>query len=288
MSGKQQHFLDTSVAYKMLLGTRVYKRYFATQFGADPCYISAYVLMELKRSYLVNAIAFYFLLNLPTVSTLDEAAKLWSNNFKGSQLKAGLQLYAEIQKLCDAHQIKSSLPSEKQRVLQVFGLYLKRVERKMRCQFTDISQDTTHCARAIVPLQSTLETLPDGLRRFLEAFEDTTTCRNKCSIDDFILRRHRNEIESYIRQAEQLPNNQHSRGFIKIADNLRDIVEKGGTACSCKKCESIGDAVIALQAPRTIRLEHTDNSFNHLCQPLNQSHHQHPSESAVVKPQQLE
>ncbi|MGH9851388.1 MAG: hypothetical protein ACREBD_16240 [Blastocatellia bacterium] len=128
--------------------------------------------------------------------------------------------------------------------------------------------------------------MPDGLRRFLEAFEDTTTCRSKCSIEDFILRRHRKEIESYIGQAEQLPNNQHSRGFIKIAGNLRDIVEKGGTACSCKKCESIGDTIIALQAPRTMRLEHTDNSFNHLCPPLNQSHYQHPSESAVAKPQQ--
>ncbi|HLC26572.1 MAG TPA: hypothetical protein VJM80_07355, partial [bacterium] len=68
-----------------------------------------------------------------------------------------------------------------------------------------------------------------------------------------------------------------------IAENLNEILTKTVSACSCKRCESIGDAVIALDAPRNMQLEHTDKSFTHLCPPINQAHKQHPSENSIVK-----
>lgn len=62
-----RHFLDSSVARPMLSASQAYKQYFASQFGDHPCYISAYVQMELKRSYLCSIIDFYFVLHLPTL-----------------------------------------------------------------------------------------------------------------------------------------------------------------------------------------------------------------------------
>ncbi|MEQ8957151.1 MAG: hypothetical protein RLP02_04380 [Coleofasciculus sp. C2-GNP5-27] len=44
----------------------------------------------------------------------------------------------------------------------------------------------------------------------------------------------------------------------------------------------IGDAVIALNAPRQMQLEHTDNSFDYLCPPIEQPHNKHPSENQVL------
>ncbi|MHC5719954.1 MAG: hypothetical protein ACYTX0_49965, partial [Nostoc sp.] len=87
-----QHFLDTSVLRSLLLSTQAYKQYFESQFTDQPLYISNYVQMEMKRSYLINLISFYFVLRLETISNIGDAIALWSNRFKTSELKAILQL----------------------------------------------------------------------------------------------------------------------------------------------------------------------------------------------------
>ena len=61
-----QHFLDTSVLRSLLLGTQVYKQYFESQFTAQPLYISNYVQMEMRRSYLIK------LLNYPKTQILED------------------------------------------------------------------------------------------------------------------------------------------------------------------------------------------------------------------------
>lgn len=71
-----QHFLDTSVLRSLLLGTQVYKQYFESKFTDQPLYISNYVQMEMKRSYLINIISFYFVLrSLPCI--LVDSYALW-------------------------------------------------------------------------------------------------------------------------------------------------------------------------------------------------------------------
>lgn len=89
-------------------------------------------------------------------------------------------------------------------------------------------------------------------------------------------------IEQLIQIASQLPKNTNTRGFINIVTNLKEILKTGATACDCKRCEKIGDAVIALDAPRSMQLEYTDNSFDYLCPTINQPHYKHPSENRVV------
>jgi hypothetical protein len=276
-----RHFLDSSVARPILFGTQAYKQYFASQFGDNPNYISVYVQMELKRSYLRNVIDFYSTLHLDTLETINDALSFWSNRFRTSELKAALQLAAD---LFVAQHLDFTRPRDKATALHILGLYIKRVELKVRRKFTDIGKNSTRCARAIVPFHVELTNMAAGFKQFVEAFDDVETCRARCRIDHFLLNRYRLEVEAYIEQASQLPKNTDTRGFIAVAENLREILERGATACSCRRCERIGDAVIALDAPRNMRLEHTDHSFNHLCPPINQPHQQHPSETQVVRP----
>ncbi|MEO1183438.1 MAG: hypothetical protein AAFX46_01430, partial [Cyanobacteria bacterium J06636_27] len=66
----QEHFLDTSVARSLLLATQAYKQYFDNQFREQSLYISNYVQMEIKRSYLINLISFYFVLRLETINSI--------------------------------------------------------------------------------------------------------------------------------------------------------------------------------------------------------------------------
>jgi hypothetical protein len=236
--------------------------------------------MEFKRSYLRHVIDFYFTLHLPTLQTINDAFSFWSNHFRTSELKAALQLAAD---LFAGQCLDFTRPRDKATTLHILGVYIRRVELKVRRRFTDIGKDSTRCARATVPFKVELENMAAGFKRFIEAFNDVETCRAKCRIDHFLLNRYRAKIEAYIEQAAQLPNNTDTRGFIAVAENLGEILERGATACSCRRCERIGDAVIALDAPRNMRLEHTDHSFNYLCPPIDQPHQQHPSETQVVR-----
>ena len=238
--------------------------------------------MELKRSYLRSVVHFYFTLRLSTLQTISDAFSFWSNHFKTSELKAALQLAAA---LFAVQRLDLTRPRDKATALHVLGIYIKRVEPKVRRKFTDIGKDSTRCARAAVPFKVELTNMAAGFKQFVEAFDDIETCRVRCRIDHFLLNRYRPEVEAYIEQASQLPKNTDTRGFIAVAENLREIRQRGATACSCKRCEHIGDAVIALDAPRNMRLEHTDHSFNQLCPPIDQPHQQHPSETQVVRPQ---
>lgn len=277
--GTPQHFLDTSVARSLLLASLAYKQYLNSQLENGSLYISNYVQMEMKRSYLMNIISFYFILRLETINTIGDALAFWSNRFKTSELKAILQL---VPQLFSTHKLDFTSPQDKEKALQILGIYIKRFELILRKKYANTGQDATACARAVVPLKVDLKNIAEGLKQFADNFGDVETCQSQCQIGQFLLERYRSEIEIYIQQASQLPKNNNTKGFLQIVDNLKEIREQGATACSCKRCEKIGDAVIALDAPRQMRLEHTDNSFNYLCPPIEQPHHKHPSENQIL------
>jgi len=188
----------------MLFGSQAYKQYFASQFDDNPRYISAYVQMELKRSYLRNLVDFYFTLHLPTLQTISDTFSFWSNRFRGSELKAALQLAAD---LFAGQRLDLARPRDKATALHILGVYIRQVELKLRRRFTDLGKDSTRCARAVVPFKVELTNMAAGFKQFIEAFDDIETCRARCRIDHFLLNRYRSEVEAYIEQASQLPRN---------------------------------------------------------------------------------
>lgn len=150
----QEYFLDTSVARSFLLGTQTYKQYFESQFGNQPLYIANYVQMEIKRSYLINLISFYFVLHLETINNIGDAIALWSNRFKTSELKAILQL---IPQLFSTHQLNFGSDQDKEKALCILAIYIKRFELIQRRKFNKTKIDSTACARAIVTLNIDLK-----------------------------------------------------------------------------------------------------------------------------------
>lgn len=274
----QEHFLDTSVMRSLLLATQAYQQYLKSQLSNSELYISNYVRMEIKRSYIINIISFYFVLHLDGIKTIGDAIALWSNKFKGSELKAILQV---IPQLFSTRQLNFSSPEDKQKALSLLAIYIKRFDLIIKTKFNH-SEDYTACARALVPLNIDLKNPAIGLNKFVLEFEDTKICRSKCNIDQFLLIQYRSKLEQIVEIASQLPRNTNTRGFLNIANNLKEILISGATACDCKRCEKIGDAVIALNTPRNIQLEHTDNSFDYLCPPIQQPHQKHPSENQIL------
>ena len=274
----KEHFLDTSVVRSLLLATQIYQNYLNSILGNQQLYISNYVQMEIKRSYLMNLISFYFILRLDAISTIGEAISLWSNRFKGSELKAVLQF---IPKFFGDYQFRTDNAQNKEEALYVLASYIKRFELLLRTKFK-VTNDATACSRALIPLKVDLNNPVPGFRAFVSEFGDVKTCRSKCQIDQFILEQYRSEVEILVEIAKTLPRNTNTRGFLNIVNNLQKILADGVTACDCKRCEKIGDAVIALNAPRNMQLEHTDISFDYLCPQINQPHFKHPSENQIV------
>ncbi|BAZ08831.1 hypothetical protein NIES4071_06370 [Calothrix sp. NIES-4071] len=262
----------------LLLSTQVYQQYLDIQLTTKELYISNYVQMEIKRSYLVNIISFYFVLNLDGINTIGDAFALWSNKFKGSELKAILQV---IPQLFNDRQLNFSNPKDKEKATSLLALYIKRFNLVIKTKFKNVN-DLTSCARALVQMDVDYNNPEPGLKKFLLEFQDTKTCRSQCQIDQFILIHYREEVEQLIKVASQLPRNTNTRGFLNIASNLKEILAMGEKACDCKRCEKIGDAVIALNAPHNLRLEHTDSSFDYMCPTIEQPHYKHPSETQVV------
>jgi hypothetical protein len=273
------HFLETTVVRSMLLSSQAYQQYFSAQFDGKACYVSAYVQMEIKRSYVRNAIKFYFLLRLQTVTSIGDALSIWSNHFQGSKHKAIEQLLAQ---LLETHAFDATRPQDKDIVLQVLGHHILQFMAALQSQFLEWQQNSAQCFRAGISFQIDENDMAEGFKQFIDDFDDVKTCRSRCAIDQFILERHRLAVETYVQQAAELPKNSTTRGFIKIAESLKDVLAQGKTSLSCKSCEQIGDAVIALDAPRHMSLEHTDHAFDYLCPGINQPHQKHPPEIQVV------
>jgi hypothetical protein len=72
----QEHFLDTSVMRSLLLATQAYQLYLKSKLNNRQLYISNYVYMEIRRSYIISIISFYFVLHLDNVYTVGDAITL--------------------------------------------------------------------------------------------------------------------------------------------------------------------------------------------------------------------
>lgn len=282
-ASETKHFLDTSVVIPMLVGSTPYRKYFQNEFGDEPCYISAYVQMEFKRGYFCHIIQFYLLLNLPSISTLGDAFELWSNRFSTRELKAVLRFAGDF---INRYSLVQSDPRDKEKALGAIGSYVKRLEMKLRKRFRDTGIDSTRCTRAKVKFDTGGGSLTQGLQSFSDQFNDLETCSRGCRIGHFVFQRYQAEMKTYIERAATLPNRsiKENRGFAKIAEDLEEILSRTGQTCSCRDCQKIGDAIIALDARSDMQLEHTDYSFDHLCPPIGKPHRRHPSESQTVNP----
>lgn len=280
-----KYFVDSSIAQLMLLGTNAYKRYLNNEFADGNVYISKYVEMEIRRSCIVPMIQFYFVLDMPSIEGIDDALALWRNRFSNREIKAVVGL---VSQMISAHDLRGHTPSDKAKALRRIGSLIKRIDADLRQKFTNIGVNTTRCTRAQISIVTSRiddQSLTEQLREFITKFDNVTHCRSHCQIDDFLLNRFRSEIEEAIKLAELLPNprSKNTRGFVQISDNLKKIVVEGEKACSCRMCGNIGDAVITLETPRDMRLEHTDYAFDQLCTIVSQAHYRHISENEFHK-----
>lgn len=272
-------FLDSSIVRPCLLAARVYRDFLASQIPGPRRYVSNFVLMEVRRGLICPLIDFYFVIDLPTIHTLGDALTFWSEQFAIREMKTVLQFAGQL--FTDGG-LDTAAPKDKRKGMGRLASLVERLDCRLVDEFTNTGVDSARCARAAVEFDWEAADHPAVLRRFRERFGDEEGCRARCRIDHFLFKRYRREVVKLSDHAASVNPNRDSAGFRSIDEELNRIQAGGPAACSCKRCERIGDAVIALDAPRYMQLEHTDHSFDYLCPPIGQPHRKHPSQSAVV------
>lgn len=282
MTGQKQNkialFLDTSVARARLLGISAYQEMFEKEFNGRTPNVSSYVVMEFRRSLINNLISFFFLLDMNHIQTLGEAFQVWHNKFQSQNLKAVIQIINVIFKLKGFDLDDQTNKAKGQRAL---ADAIWKIELKFKSYFKLIQCDKTKCARGVVPLHfsSDLSEQRNLFKAFQESFCDTEACRNKCRIDAYFLKNNRISIDKIIRESQTLGR---SNPAYKIGQHLQEVIDKNGENCTCKFCGYVGDSVIAIDMPQSMRLEHIDNSFDYLCEYLQKKHKKYSSEMAFV------
>lgn len=265
---RTKHFLDTTVVYKLLTGTEFYREYLKKQFKEEPLFISAYIRMEFKRSFIVPLIGFYNVLNMSTIKHTNDAVRLWNDEYKKNYQVAS----SYLREILGAHQLMSDNKRDKERALLVIAKIIKRLDLFLNRRFSDTGIDSTRCFRELVPLKLRRDFLTRDLIHYVEQFNDVDTCRNKCNIHLFLLKKRKEQVKKYVELAYTLKGDKHAKGYVKISKNLEQILDKGESICTCHRCQLIGDAVIALDTPEDMQIEHIDHSFDYLCPPINIAH----------------
>ena len=234
--------------------------------------------MEYYRGFLCVMIQFYFTLELKDITSLDDVVRLWTQKFQIREVKTVLSCIPQIYK---TRGLNPADPRDKDKALKAIAQVIRRYQYKFDECFKNTGTDSTQCDRALVPLNIDLNHINESLSRFVQAFDDLEKCRSRCSIDTFLLNRHESNIRKYLDEALNPKLKSNASGYIKLTKILEHVTHEGQKSCSCKQCEKIGDAIIALDADRQMQLEHTDTMYNFLCPPISQPHFHHPSELAL-------
>lgn len=265
----------------MLHGNSDYQAYLDAQFEDRPRYYSAYIRMEVMSGFIGVLIEFFHTASLPEVATFADAVDLWSQRFEPRQIKSIQPLLA----LMTGTGLDSSKPEHKNELLVHIASIIIRYVAKLNQLCTDVGVNPTHCGRAAISFNPDLANIPESFEQFKSAFNDFEACRSQCQIDRFLSNpATQAKINKYLDHLAPLSEGDtKTSGFQKNAKVLAAFQNKPYSECTCRLCMQMGDAIIALSAPTNMRLEHTDKSFNLLCDLIQLPHHLHPSVQALQK-----
>ena len=260
------------------MGTHPYRQFLRGELG-DRLYVSRFVDMEFKRGVLLTLIEFLNTLAMPQIKTIEDAERAWSNKFQPRQVKLLLTLSAQI---FDRNKLDRTDPRNKERGITALAVTIKSLERAMRRRFLRLS-DRTHCPCGEHPLRASVspERARGELNAYADHFRDKASSHQKCHMKEFF-EHFRPALSACVQHIETLPNLDEHERLKGMAAKIRKI--QGGTlVCSCGACKNLGDAVIAVGAPRHMQLETTDRSFSHWCDPIRQPKRVHCGELEYLK-----
>lgn len=266
---KEKHFLDTTVLRALLTSEKKVKDYYTSCLTGQK-YICKYIRMEYFRGFIANCIQFYFLLTMPSVGTLAEAISIWSNKFGSRKPKNILTM---ISNLLNQGGIKNS----KQRMEKRLADYIRRLISKTYSNFSSIGNDATHCIKGRIKMAFNPKDIDTSFHGFLDAVSDKEA-HLKCKVEKFLKQTHVSELSKLV-EKKDIKLEAKKDGFNKLVERIPTIQE---TKITCAYCSKLGDLIIALIYSKEWQLEHTDYSFDYICEILKKRHFRHSNDTKLL------
>lgn len=272
------HVLDSSVARKIITGASYYKEYYDSEFSDQDLNVSDYVFMEFRRSLIIPLLEFICLVDMPENRCLDDALAIWEDHFSSGKLKA---VGFIVRKLIRFDKINPSDADSKQLTVLRLSQIVNDLEREWRTVFVQYNGHT-ECPRAKAKLKLKGASAALDAELFAKSFNAVVKQRKQCDIGKMLFHTSSQDVAKMCAWLKQ----QHEKsnpGFYKVTRNLTEFANNHAKLSSCIACAKIGDAVIAIDTSKSKRLEHTDLSFEDLCDSIGLPHKLHPSARAVLK-----
>lgn len=267
ISKEQLSYADTSILIPLLLAPTDYREYVKAATGTSQPYYTAYNVMEFKNAVLCRCIALYSVVTMPQYKTTQDAFYYFGQRFKKE--RDNILLISILGSILLRRKVDLNNPAHKELALSEIWRVVKELHRAFRSTFIDCGEDRTRCLRARVELNFDAEDVQQEVERFVQAFS-MTNYRPKCRVDHLVEDRCKEEALRFVEEAAVVKGRE-ADGFRAQAKRV-DKVLNGTASKTCQQCASMGDAVIALQAPRQMMLDHTDRSFDYLCPATKQQH----------------
>lgn len=251
---KSKALVETSaVRAKVGPTSPAHSKAFDEQTSSSVLYTSAYIRMEFIRRWICTAIEMASVIS--RYGNVSDALSYLEQSFSPRDVKAYIAVIAAVLESQGA--ISNSSASEEE-----FSRTAWHWLRRFDSLFPSRIQNRSHCKRGNKSFQGkSFATLTEDLAAF---YKDFSTPITDCEVARFLaLQNAYSNASKLLRVA--------SSDEVKCLKSLEKYAQQGHPI-TCKECERIGDAVIALEQTKSYILLHVDKSFNHLCDVMGMPH----------------
>jgi len=212
------------------------------------------------------------MLAMPQYENFADVLSVWSNKF---QIREHKNIEIMIAELLRAN----ACQNDKEKSKRIIADYIRRLIGKLHENYKKIGNDNTYCPKGALKLNFDPNNIEESFKQF-RGILDSNEEYKKCKINIFVKEFNKKLFDKIAKANLSDKKDNNRNGFDEIQKNINTITQKDIT---CAFCSKIGDAVICILMNTDWILEHTDYSFDFLCEILNKKHYRHPNDVTLMK-----
>lgn len=266
-------FLDTSVVYKLQVGTSAHKEHLSSAIPKN-WYVNNYVQMEFYRALLMECVEVYFEGEAAIYATFGDVFNGYAERF-GRQPKIAVNVLTTFQS--DGYSLTN--PNDKEVLRQKLQDFIFTMAQQFRENFTDNGSDPSNCSRVPHPIKRPKDVTDREtvLRRAAITFAQTAECRTRCTISRlFESAKYKEKMEAIVSSTEK------DEALAKIQKAIQKA-QGNPAGITCNSCRKMGDAIIASSLDPAWKLHSMDGVHAHISESIGLESQIHPSFAALKK-----
>lgn len=236
-------YVDTSAVVSLLFGHPLVKKNIRSHLQGKASWTSFYVQMEFKRLVVKTLIDFYYVAK--EEDTASAALQVWNQTFEARGLKIVVGAIAQLI-------AEGGLENDKDKFLVKLTMLIEAALVSFDTILPNFVKNQTKC-----PLAKA------NLNRGHEGFYEEIECTANCSVDS-LWRGSRKKLQDFVSASEVEPHSKND-GFTRNIETVKAAVTNPDYPKTKSRCKKVGDFLIALEMPNTMRMLTSDRAFESIC-----------------------